>query len=341
MLDARRVLGESFESALQPVPLKGERIQSIRDPLEMTVSIARERPCVLVLDHIEAPLLTSRHQLSPRDLLWQVRAAAQGVEGLRVTAVCTAGAEYLAAAEDAAFYGDGRWITIGEPSQRDWELAAARAGVELPEEAVRLGRGHVEATLQIFRLMAEQGLSARDAFLSLVAAQGQHADRCLAHANSLHRLGAQVLVSIANNDGPYAGTPDARSDDVASAVAQLRLAGLIKRDPREERAWVLVDPFVRWRLAEAPELYEDDPMPDLRAISSVVVDVLNAISTLELRSEPVTIASVAVELTSRPDEVELMMKKALKEGFVTGRGQGHFALSEDGERVLIDYLQTR
>lgn len=342
MLRARSLLADQYEAALRSEPKKGERPESIEEPLDMTVELARGgRTCVLVIDHLEAPMLTSRHPLVPQDLLWQIRAAAQRVSDLHVTVVCAAGAESVAAGEDSAFYGDGRWLTIHRPAERQWEVAGAAAAVPIDPDLLRLGRGHVETTLQLIRASLERGLNAQDTFASVANSQREHAARCLAHANSLHRLGAQVLMSIANGDGPYAGTPDARSDDVATAVGQLRLAGLIRRDPRDSRGWLLVDPLVRWLLADAMNLHEDDPMFALKGASLATADVLNAVQTLHYRNEPTTAHEIAVEIGSDEAGVRLLLRNAVRDGLVDhDRSDSEFALTRDGERRLIDFMRS-
>lgn len=342
MLSARSHLGRDFEAALRASPRKGERPESIRAPLDMTVALAEGgRPCVLVIDHLDAPLLSSRHPIVPRDLLWQVREAAQRTRSLRVVVVCAAGSELIAARDDAAFYGDGRWMTIRAPEPDHWASAGAAAGVPVSRDLLRLGRDHVEATLQLLRASLEHGLGARETFASLAGTQGEHASRCLAHANSLHRLGAHVLRSIANGEGPYEGTPDARSDDVASAVGQLRIAGLIRRDRRDSRSWEVADPLVRWRLADPMNLHDDDPWPGLKNVSVAAVDLLNAIQTLQLRKEPTTVDEMAIELTSDEADVRATVRAALGSGLIrSDQEDSRLILTPEGEDRLLEYLES-
>ncbi len=265
ILAARELLGDQFDAAVSEQPAKGERPRDFAKPIDTTVELARvgDRPCVLVLDHLHAPLLTNRHPIDPRDLLWQIRSAAQHVANLHVVAVCAMGSESLAAGPKAAFYGDGLWLTIAAPTPEHWRLAATTVGTSIDPEWVRLARGHVPTLLAMLRAREEGQSDAREAFRTVADTQHEHATRCLLHASSLHRLGAHVLVSIANGDGPYAGTPEARSDDVAAAVGQLRLAGLIRRDPEDDRGWLVVDPTIRWLLAQPMSVLPDDPAPDV------------------------------------------------------------------------------
>ncbi len=265
MLHAREALGDAYDSALSDQPAKGDRTSSFEQVIELTVRVARSGRCVLVLDHVDAPLLTYKHPIDPADLLWQVRAEAQHTSNLNVTVVCGRdAAESQVAGPEGAFYGDGRWTTISRPSLSQWLVAARAADVTLDEEAIDLAAGHVPTAFQLLRLMSERDCDAREAFRLAARTQHEHAARSLQHATSLHRLGAHVLVSIANGYGPYAATPDAKSGDVARAVRQLVLAGLVRRDPNDARGWLLVDPLVQWLLAEAMNVRPEEPLPEMR-----------------------------------------------------------------------------
>jgi hypothetical protein len=263
MLTAREMFGDELEPALTEQPRKGERPRDLAGAIELITRLARNQgnPCVLVLDHLQAPLLTYRHPINPRDVLWQIRAAAQHIPNLHVAVVCQLGTEGLAADSKAAFYGDGTWLKIAAPTPSHWSQAALDVGTVIDPAWVTLARQHVPTVLAMLHAREAGIQDLREAFRTVADSQHEHAARCLLHASSLHRLGAHVLASIANGDGPYAGAPEARSDDIAAAVGQLRLAGMIRRAPDDDRGWILVDPTIQWLLADAMNVRPEEPLP--------------------------------------------------------------------------------
>ena len=263
VLAARQLLGDAFDASLRSSPGKGDRTANFDEVLGITVKLASQAKCVLVFDHIHAPLLTYKHPIDSDDLLWQVRAASQNAASLNVVVLCTRElAGETIAGPKGAFYGDGRWLDVQAPTRSQWQWAARQAGIEADEELLDLARGHVPTAFQLLGL-ARPGRKPRLAFKDAASTQHEHAARCLLHATTLHRLGAHVLVSVANGEGPYAATPEAKSGDIARAVRQLVLAGLIRRDPDDARGWILVDPLVQWLLCEPMNVRPEEPMPDL------------------------------------------------------------------------------
>ncbi len=263
VLAARELFGDQFDAALTEQPPRSAAPADLSEPLEITARFAERSPapCVLLIDHLQAPLLTSRHPVHPRDMLWQIRSAAQAEPKLHVVVVCAPGSEELASDAQAAFYGDGTWLTVTAPSPARWTEAAVNARTAVDPAWVELGRRHVPTILGMLRARESGVRDSREAFRAVAESQHEHASRCVLHAASLHRLGAHVLVSIANGGGAYAGTPEARSDDVAAAVKQLLQAGLIRRDPDDARGWLLVDPTVQWLLADVPNVRDSEPIP--------------------------------------------------------------------------------
>jgi hypothetical protein len=55
------------DAAISEQPAKGERPRDFATPINTTVKLARvsDRQCVLMLDHLQAPLLTNRHPIDP------------------------------------------------------------------------------------------------------------------------------------------------------------------------------------------------------------------------------------------------------------------------------------
>jgi hypothetical protein len=182
--------------------------------------------------------------------------------------VCAPGSEELASDAQAAFYGDGTWLTLTAPTAAQWTEAAASARTVVDPAWVELGHRHVPTILGMLRAREGGETDRREAFRAVAESQHEHANRCLSHAASLHRLGAHVLISIATRAGASAGTPEARSDDVAAAVRQLLLAGLIRRDPDDARGWLLIDPAIQWLVADVPKVRESEPIPD-HSVTSV------------------------------------------------------------------------
>lgn len=259
LLDARDLLGSAYDGALIETPAKGAKPADVAAPLEATARLARRCPVVLVIDHLEAPLLTTRHPIDPAALLWEIRAAAQSIDGFRVAVVCAPAAQPLAAGPDAAFFGDGRWLTIPSVDLTHWHAASYGSLDAAERELVRLSRGTIPSALRLLRdHRPDEDPGAT--FRRCAQDDQLHAARCVQHAFSLHRLGGHVLTSIAAGAGAYAATPDARSDDVAGAVEKLRLAGLLRRDPDDARGWLLVDPLVEHALR--PVVPEDPPGSD-------------------------------------------------------------------------------
>jgi ABC-type cobalamin/Fe3+-siderophores transport system ATPase subunit len=200
--------------------------------------VLRTRTLVIV-DHLEAPELA--RALDVRKLLWQLRASSQRQSAMGIALVCRPGAVDLAADENAAFYGDGAWITVEPPRPDVWRNATQ--GWEQLDEVLQLTHGHVWSTLLVIdRVRRDRRLSVARAFADLALEQRRLAARCVQHAGSLHRLGPELLRAIANDIGPYQAIPDALSRDVATAAQRLELGGMTHRPRRG--VWRVIDPFV-------------------------------------------------------------------------------------------------
>lgn len=264
LLQAREFLGDDYHAALHGQPRERGRIKDFSDVIDLTSRLARDGRCVLVLDHVDAPLLTAKHPVDPRDLLWQIRACAQHLSHLAVVALCApVSVDDVVAGLENAYYGDGRWLTLSPPSADEWGSAARRAQSRVDEPLLALAEGHVPTALLMARLVAVHGLESRQAFTVAATAQYEHAARAIMHATSLHPMGGHVLIAIANGDGPYSSTPEARSDQVARVVQQLARAGLIRRpfgDNGSAGRWQVADPLIRWTLAEPMNRREIEPV---------------------------------------------------------------------------------
>lgn len=253
----RTVLGSDYGMALDEgagAPRSKGGDEDVARALDATERLVATRPARLIVDHLEAPELS--RALDVRKLLWQVRALSQREPALRVTLVCRRGAVNLAAGSDAAFFGDGTWLTIDNPQPEVWRRALGDA--EVAEAALARTGGHVHSTLLVAH-RAEQAGGVEQAFATLAVEHSPLAARAVQHAASLHRLGPVLLRAIANDQRPYGAIPDAPSRDVAAAAQRLELAGLTHRVQRGQ--WRVVNPLVARALCE-PQLDPDFGTPE-------------------------------------------------------------------------------
>ena len=247
--EARDVLRGDYEVALAPRATgAGLDADAMERAIAATKRLARGRATVVVVDHLEAPELSGAFDVG--DVLWQLRAASQRTKGMAVVVACRPGAVALAAGEDAAFYGDGIWVTISPPTPETWRFATG--GWDRIDGICDLTNGHAWTTATLVdRISRSPRLSTRRAFEALAAEQDPLAARCVQHSASLHRLGPTLMLGIANGLGPYQAAPDAQSRDVAIAAQRLELAGLAYRP--QQRVWRLVNPVVA-RALHDPDL---------------------------------------------------------------------------------------
>lgn len=244
--EVRDVLRDAYELAVGSRDGARELKDGVAPAVAATKRLARMRRTTIVFDHLEACELSGA--LDVRDVLWQLRAASQRTKNLAVVLACRPGAVALAADEDAAFYGDGTWLTTSPPTADTWRFATD--GWDPIEPICELTHGHAWSTaMMVERISGSPRLSARRAFDQLAVEQGPLAARCVQHAASLHRLGPALLHGIANGLGPYQAAPEAQSRDVAIAAQRLELAGLAYRPQR--RVWRLVNPLVARALHDA------------------------------------------------------------------------------------------
>jgi hypothetical protein len=236
-------------SNIAPTPHgKDEDREALGEAIEaMGRAASRGQPVLLILDHLEAPMLTPRHPVDVRDLLWMIRAEAQRNSQLRVLVCGRPGVQDDFAGEEAAFFQDGRVVTIERPDAAVWNEVAVAIGHPTGglARALALTQRHVPTTLQMLRAMwqAPVGTPQADAtFAHLAEQQHAHTRRCVQHARTLDRLGGRVLEAVARGQAPYGATAHSHPKQVQRALARLRLAGLIDQDA--PRKWRLVDPLV-------------------------------------------------------------------------------------------------
>lgn len=218
--------------------------------MHATVRLGDHERVVLVVDHLEAPALGFRHPIDVGSLLWRIRSSAQHAVDLRVLLIARPPAVELAAARDAAFFGDGQWLRLDYPSPDQFgEATDLPAG--LLAEILEYTDGHTASTLGLLD-QVRQPKSVRASALEQVGEHGALADRTLQHARSIHRLGGHLVVAIANGQGPYEATPDANSKDISSAMRQLHTAGIVRRRRGGQSDWALTDPRVSWVVTGSP-----------------------------------------------------------------------------------------
>ena len=251
---AREILGDDYEDARsEAITQADRRADSLRRVIELTVNLARRQRCVLVLDHLDAPRHTQRHPIDPSEVVWQIRSLAQHEPHLGVIIVVAEDQVDVFAGPDAAFYEDGRWLTVASPTPSEW--GTVFEGRMSPDfaELRSLSTGHVPSELALTaEVWRHPDRTLSDVFERLAATQHQHARRCRDHAASLHRLGVHTLTAIARQDRRYAIND--RSDRIAEANRRLYAAGLIRPavDANRVLGWQLVDPFVARLLRGAP-----------------------------------------------------------------------------------------
>jgi hypothetical protein len=247
-LDARRLLGGHLDFALadQPPQLSPQEAKAAREAArDATLACAETATTVLALDHLEAPLDPPRPPFDISTLLWELRGISQQSEGLHL-ALAAHPAIIRSVVGPKAAYAGAAVVDVSLPPLEVWELVARGKPVlerGLPDVLQRT-RGHIPSTILVLHaLLDEPDATVGRVFDALANTQIEHADRCLLHASTLHRLGGQVLVALAQGQRPYKANPDARSSrDIADALRALWRAGLLTRP--EERQWAVANPFV-------------------------------------------------------------------------------------------------
>jgi hypothetical protein len=208
--------------------------------------LARRYETILWIDHLEAPMLTPRHPLDLDQLLWSIREMIQTQPSLSVILSGRDAVEGRVLGHEAAFYQQGRWLSLDNPPREVWRNVASnlKAPIDLAMELADLTGGHPE-TMLIALLRASRGLdrpNADDFLRELASASAALAGRAIQHARSLHRLGGQVLVQVAMGQGPYATAQRGESppQEIRKVLSRLQLAGLIRHDD----GWSVVNPLV-------------------------------------------------------------------------------------------------
>lgn len=246
-VELSRLIGvDGLEEALREWP---SGTFSLTDALSGIENLAVEHETIVWLDHVEAPVLTPRHPLDVDALLWSLRSMSQRQDRLRLVISARDAFQAEILGPERAFFEQGRWITVDNPQAPIWAEVGERFGLaSVPtRELAALTGGHPATMLRALAVAADagdgDGLRGRDIFRDLAATSYPLTARSVQHAQSLHRLGAQVLGQLALGLKPYAEAQRGSSapQEIRRVLGRLRLAGLIRHDPG---GWSVVDPLV-------------------------------------------------------------------------------------------------
>lgn len=242
----------------------------LRASLAALEAVARRQTSIFWVDHLEAPTLTPRHPFDLDKFLWAIREMTQRLPALSVLLSGREAIEGRILGSEAAFHQQGQWLSLDCPPSEAWQKLAAGFGV--PSAAVadleaQTGRHPATMMLALLKMSEEDPQrGAHEVLRELAASDTGLAARAMQHARSLHRLGGQVLVQVAQGTRPYAAAQRGRSpqQEITKVLGRLRLAGLLRHDER----WSLVNPLVgigiRGQVALVPpqDWELDDPESD-------------------------------------------------------------------------------
>jgi hypothetical protein len=244
---------EGLEEALRRWPSGG---YSARQGLgSLGRLLAQGTPVVLWVDHLEAPLLTPRHPLQLDPLLWGVRELVQREPGLSVVLSGRAAVESEVLGPSAAFHQQGQWIPLDNPRGEAWRRVAEglRVSVGVADEMTDMTAGHPVTMLLGLLELAESDavLHAHEVLRRVAARDAGLVARAMQHARSLHRLGGQVMIQVANGEPPYGAAQRGRSptQEITKVLGRLRLAGMLRHDD----GWSVLNPLVAYGLRGSVE----------------------------------------------------------------------------------------
>lgn len=224
-------------------------------------------PPVLWIDHLQAPLVISRHQVDVDHLLWNLRGLQQKVE-LPIIISGSRTSTAIAYGETGAFHGDGVWVTLGRPGLDVWGQVAVSLGELAPSPSwvthmAEITHSHPQSMLLALALCTElpqRGRTPLELWQFMLSLDAGHTARAMQHARSLHRLGGDVLEGVAKGMRPYGGArTKSEQMERTRAVKRLHEGGLITQ-PRP-RAWEVTNPLLAGRLRGEFPLTSGDARP--------------------------------------------------------------------------------
>lgn len=172
--------------------------------------------------------------------LWALRGRVEESDAPRLALVTRPWHTLSLTGPEAALFGFARIIELVPPTPSDWAGALANEGRPmLPadlEWLLERAEGNVTVALAAF---ASGGRDVRRGWRDVVAARDQVVDLALSTAAATHPLGPRLLLSVANDEAPYAAVP-AKPARIAHALRLLRDAELVYQPA--PRRWRLVDP---------------------------------------------------------------------------------------------------
>jgi hypothetical protein len=243
----RRLLRERTDWAAAPSPgrlSEAEAREALIAAARATVRCAQDAETVVVVDHVEAPMAAPRETVDLDGLLWNLRGASQETDALHV-ALVSHPADLDRVAGPRAAYAGAPVITVSRPAADTWRDAVADSGqlLGVVGDVLQYTAGHIPSTVLLLHVLAAApGTTAGSAFDALAVTQVEHARRCVQHAATLHRLGAQLLETVARRAAPYGENSDARPRDLSKALRALWRGGLLTHPGRGR--WEVADPLV-------------------------------------------------------------------------------------------------
>jgi|GEM_PF-6525828 len=230
------------------VPLRGVgKPDVLNAPIRATHRLAAQQPLLLAIDHLEAPRAAGLNSPDIEAILWRLRSRGQYSRNLHVLVCARPPAQNIASGPDAAYRLDGRWLTLDPPSPEAFSYATG-ADINLCQLAHARTGGHPRATIELLQeILVDPETRGLESLMDRLAER--HSDlarRHMQHARSVHRLGAHLLLAIAQGLGPYTATKEIAASEVAPAMTRLHLNGLVRRNGARE--WAAADPRVAWAL---------------------------------------------------------------------------------------------
>lgn len=260
---AQRVGEDVAKLALTSTDAEDRQVRSVLSAIGRVYQSAAVPPCVWI-DHLQAPLLKSRHPLDVDALLWNLRSLNHEAEIPILLSGSTAATD-VAFSPDGAFYGDGLWIRLERPDESVWQ-EVARALLGGPSDGwihdMSTFTNRHPATMLLALAMTDVlgELPALELWQLMLSLDDGLAARAMQHARSLHRLGGVMLERVAQGTRPYEGAAtQAQRHDRTRSLKKLHEAGLITQ-PRK-RTWEVTNPLLAGRLRRNLPLDRADASP--------------------------------------------------------------------------------
>jgi hypothetical protein len=165
-------------------------------------------------------------------------------------------------------------VEVRRPTVGSWVAVARAFDLPIDPETVSAAHdlldGHPPSLLLALGEYAEWArYEVPEMIVSRLASRDDgHAGSVMQHARSLHRLGGEVLSSIATGGRPYGDRGVSRPQDVTKALLRLQRAGLIYQPAPQ--TWRLTNPLLAIRLRGTLRQIGSSFEPDLLPVPSVI-----------------------------------------------------------------------